>query len=162
MTTYEVAVEELEPQPAAVVREHVDVAGLPEFLGTAFSDVMRALGAQGLAPAGPPFARYRPDADGFDVEAGFPTFERLVPAGRVDVELLPGGLTAIVLHRGAYDAVAAAYDAATSWLADNGYVPAGEPWESYLDDPEVAEPRTLVHMPCRPTGRADYEEATPP
>lgn len=96
MTTYHVAVEGLEAQPAAVVREHVDLAGLPEFLGTAFSDVMRTLGAQGLAPAGPPFARYRPGADGFDVEAGFPTSEPLVPAGRVDVEMLPGGPTATV------------------------------------------------------------------
>jgi effector-binding domain-containing protein len=132
-----------------VVREHVDLARLPEFLGGAFSDVMRTLGAQGLTPAGPPFARYHPDADGFDVEAGFPTSEPPVPAGRVDVDMLPGGPAATVLHRGAYEAVADAYDVATRWLADNGYVPAGEPWETYLDEPAVAEPRTIVHMPCR-------------
>jgi effector-binding domain-containing protein len=65
--------------------------------------------------------------------------------------MLAGGPTATVLHRGAYDAVAAAYDAATNWLADNGYFPAGEPWETYLDEPEVAEPRTNVHLPCRRT-----------
>lgn len=151
MTTYDVAVEELQPQPAAVVRGHVDLAGLPEFLGSAFSDVLRTLGAQDLVPAGPPFARYRPSADGFDVEAGFPTAEPLVPAGRVEVEMLPGGPTASVLHRGAYDAVPAAYDAASRWLNDNGYVPAGAPWETYLDEPEVAEPRTVVHMPCHRT-----------
>lgn len=109
---------------------HVDLAGLPEFLCTAFSAVLRTLGAQGFVLAGTPFARYLPGADGFDVEAGFPTSEPLVPAGRVVVELLPGGPTATVLHRGACGAVAAAYDAATSWLADNGYVPAGESLET--------------------------------
>ena len=27
---------------------------------------------------------------------------------------------------------------------------AGAPWESYIDGPEVAEPRTLVYLPCKP------------
>ena len=28
----------------------------------------------------------------------------------------------------------------------------GDPWEVYLDGPEVAEPRTIVRVPCRPVG----------
>jgi hypothetical protein len=30
----------------------------------------------------------------------------------------------------------------------------GAPWESYLDGPEVAEPRTEVVVPCRPVEAA--------
>ena len=55
-----------------------------------------------------------------------------------------------VLHQGPYSEVPAAYRAAEAWLVDNGWEAAGPPWESYLDGPEAAEPRTLVHLPCRP------------
>ena len=41
-----------------------------------------------------------------------------------------------------------AFDVVAEWIGANGYVSAGEPWESYLDGPEVAEPRTLVRFPC--------------
>ena len=49
----------------------------------------------------------------------------------------------------AVGAVAAAYEAGAQWMTENGYEPAGDPWESYLDGPEVAEPRTAVFMPCQ-------------
>ncbi len=149
MMTYEVEVVELAPQPAAVVREHVEPAGLPAFLGGAFGEVMRVLSEQRLSPAGAPFGRYKPTGDGFDAVVGFPATGPVSPAGRVAPEMLPGGPTARALHRGAYGEVGAAYEAAAAWLRDHGYVQAGEPWECYLDGPEVPEPRTLVYVPCR-------------
>lgn len=149
MMTYEVELADLSPQPAAVVRDHVEAAGLPAFLGEAFGEVMRVLSEQHLSPAGPPFGRYRPTDGGFDVEVGFPATGTVAPAGRVTSAVLPGGPAARALHRGDYGQVGAAYEAAAGWLRDNGYVPAGEAWESYLDGPGVPEPRTLVYMPCR-------------
>lgn len=71
------------------------------------------------------------------------------PTGRVVASSLPVGPAVEVLHTGPYSAVPAAYRAAEDWLADNGWEPAGPPWESYLDGPEVAAPRTLLHVPCR-------------
>jgi effector-binding domain-containing protein len=52
------------------------------------------------------------------------------------------------MHVGDYAGLGAAYEAATAWLTDNGYVVTGEPWECYLDGPEVPEPRTEVFIPC--------------
>jgi effector-binding domain-containing protein len=46
--------------------------------------------------------------------------------------------------------VPAAYAAAEEWLAEHDWVATGPPWEAYLDGPEVAQPRTVVHVPCRP------------
>lgn len=141
---------DLEQQPTAVIRAHVPPEGIPAFLGGAFGEVMGVIAEQGAQVAGPPFARYAMTGDGFDIEAGFPTSVPVASAGRVEAAELPGGAVVVVLHRGSYDDVAAAYRAAEQWLAANGWTANGAPWEAYLDGPEVAEPRTVVHMPCRP------------
>ena len=145
---YAVTLEQRVEQPAAVVRGRVAVEGLPAFLGGAFGEVGAALAAQNLAPAGPPFGRYRVVEDGFDVEAGFPASGTVAGTGRVEPSALPGGPVATTTHVGSYDGVAAAYEAVTEWVESAGYTVDGEPWECYLDGPEVAEPRTLVCFPC--------------
>lgn len=147
--TYEVELVELEAQPVAVVRSHVTVAEIPTFLAGAFDETIETLSDQGLGPAGPPFGRYRSADGGFDVEAGFPATGTVAPAGRVTASQLPGGSAARVLHQGDYGGVGAAYDAASEWVAAHGFVATEPPWESYLDGPEVAEPRTVVCLPCR-------------
>ena len=151
MTTGEIELTQREAQPAAVVRGHVAPPGLPEFLQGAFGEVMRALAAQHLAPAGPPFGRYRLTPDGFDVEAGFPTDREVAASGRVGPAGLPGGTVVTALHRGSYEGVGTTYEAVTAWVAGHGYQPVDDPWECYLDGPEVAEPRTLVCFPVRTT-----------
>jgi effector-binding domain-containing protein len=148
--TYEVELVQLQPQVSAVVRAHVSVEDIPDFLGDAFEEVLRTLSAQGLAVAGPPFGRYVPVGDGFDVQAGFPSTGVVVPAGRVVAGELPGGPAARVLHTGDYEAVAAAYKAASEWALAHGHAATGPPWECYLDEPDVAAPRTVVYLPCRP------------
>lgn len=147
--TYEVELVEVEAQPTAVVRGDVRPEEIRAFLGGAFGEVMQVLGAQGMYPAGPPFGCYVPVTDGFTVEAGFPTSAPVTSAGRVVASELPGGLAARVLHRGDYAGVGVAYEAAQAWLATEGYVASGPPWETYLDGPDVAEPRTFVYLPCR-------------
>lgn len=145
--THEITIVELEPQGALVVRGHVHPSGIPGFLGSAFGEVMSALADR--PPAGPPFARYDVADGDFEIEAGFPVAVAAVGAGRVEAIQLPGGHVATLLHRGSYESIAAEYEAIQEWFAANGYVPAGPPWESYLDGPEVAEPRTVVNWPCR-------------
>lgn len=145
---YEVEAAELQPQQTAVVRGHVEVDEIPGFLAGVFGEVIQTLSAQGLAASGPPFSRYGPTGDGFDVEAGFPSSGPVRPQGRVVAGELPGGSVARVQHTGDYAGVALAYDAAMQWVAAQGLTPAGPPWESYLDGPEVAQPRTVVCVPC--------------
>lgn len=147
---YHVERVELEEQPTAVVRGLVPEEGISEFLGGVFGEVMSVVGAQGLRPDGMPFGCYVPTPDGFQIEAGFPTSAPVEPAGRVVPSSLPVGPALLVLHKGPYSAVKAAYEAAEAWLVDNSWEATGPPWETYLDGPEVAEPRTVVHVPCRP------------
>lgn len=137
-------------EPAAVVCGHVPAAELARFLGEAFGEVWQQLSAQHVAPAGPPFARYRPTDDGFDVEAGFPAAAPVTPAGRVRTTTLPAGVVATSVHYGDYAQLGGTYRDITDWLPAHGYSVAGAPWESYLDGPEMAEPRTVVSFPCVP------------
>ncbi len=158
---YEVELVDLQEQRTAVVRGHATLDGIADFLGGAFGVVSRALDEHATGPAGPPFAQYATATDGFDVEAGFPVGGRVggLADGPVEGTVegaadgvvageLPGGRAARTLHRGSYAGVAAAYDALGGWLTENGYRPAGAPWESYLDGPDVDEPRTIVYLPC--------------
>ena len=140
---------DLQAQPTAAVRGHAPGDGIAGFLGGVFGEVMGTLARQHVTPAGPPYGRYVPTGGGFDVEAGFPVHAEIRPEGRVEALSLPGGRVARTLHVGSYETVAEAYDAVTAWLTDNGLEPAGAPWESYLDGPEVAEPRTEIYVPCR-------------
>jgi effector-binding domain-containing protein len=148
--TYEIRIDARPEQEAAVVHDLVALDGIASFLGEAFGEVSGALARQGLFPAGPPFARYQVVESGFDVEAGFACSGRARAEGRVEPVVLPGGEIAETVHVGAYDEVSAAYTAVMHWLTDNGRVPVGDPWELYLDDPSVPEPRTVVCVPCAP------------
>ena len=154
---YEVELVDLQEQRTAVVRGHATYDRIADFLGGAFGAVSRALDERATRPAGPPFAQYAAATDGFDVEAGFPVgsladgpAEGAIVGGDDGVVAgeLPGGRAARTLHRGSYAEVGAAYDAVGGWLTDNGYRPAGAPWECYLDGPDVDEPRTVVYLPC--------------
>jgi effector-binding domain-containing protein len=148
--SYDIEVIDLPEQPAAVVTGRVEHLGIADFVGPAFREVMQVVQHQGLQPAGPPFGRYRPTEDGgWDITAGFPVSDPPNSNGRVVGMTLPGGAVARTLHVGSYATVGAAYEAVDSWLGAHGYAPAGEPWESYLDGPDVATPRTEVCYPCR-------------
>jgi effector-binding domain-containing protein len=148
---YEISVTELEPQDTAVVCGRVAMDGIPDFLGRAFGAVIAAVGGPG-GVAGPPFARYDMAEGGFDVEAGFPVGDKDRVNGTAGADVvastLPGGHAVVTMHVGSYDRLADAYAALEAWLPANGYRIAGAPWETYLDGPEVAEPRTVVTWPC--------------
>lgn len=62
--------------------------------------------------------------------------------GRVVVSTLPEGSVAATMHRGPYDALAAAHRDVLRWCAAHGLRPAGPRWEIYgphRDDPAQLE-----------------------
>lgn len=145
--TYEVSVEEHSEQAAATIAQRLPQSGIPAFLQAAFPELFGALQAQAVDPVGPPFARYAPRADGFEVTAGIPVSSPIVTVGRVRPGSLSGGTVATTVHVGTYDRLAEAFHAVIDWIGVQGYAIAGDPWESYLDGPDVPEPRTRVSFP---------------
>jgi effector-binding domain-containing protein len=154
-------VEEIGEQAAAAVRTRCAPEDIGDFVGAAFGEVMGALGAQGLEPTGPPFSRYVMGEGGmdalgqateFDITAGFPCTSPVAPTGRVEPVTLPGGEAVVAMHVGPYTELGEAYAAVAAWMDEHGLEVRADPWEAYLDGPEVAAPRTQLTFPSRPRG----------
>ena len=143
---YQIQIVEVAQLDTAVVRGHVAHDAIGQFLGKAFGEVLGVVGAADIA--GPPFARYVMTDEGWEIEGGFPVHAPIAGSGRVEAATLPGGMVASTVHVGSYLELGKAYAAIKTWLADNGYLATGAPWEAYLDEPTVDAPRTLVVSPC--------------
>lgn len=150
MRTYEVHRETRHEQLTAVADKTLAVAEIGPWLAHTYSVIEGVLAGQGMAPAGPPFARYHQLSDDkFLVEAGFPVSATITPMAAVRASKLPGGTAATVVHKGRYEEMAPAYDALASWISGQGGTPLGDAWEFYLDEPDrdPATWRTVITQP---------------
>ncbi len=74
-----------EAQLTAVIRLTIPRAEIQTVMGPAIAEVMAAVAAQGLAPAGPVFSHHlRMDSDTFDFEVGVPLKAPVSATGRVN------------------------------------------------------------------------------
>jgi len=147
---------ELRNQPeqhTAVVRHRISMQEtdrIPGWIGTTFEAIQGA----GQQPAGMPFLRtLSMDADGMDIEVGWPVVAPISGDGEVYAGTLPGGHVAVASYLGPYDGIGPAYEAIQTWCSEHGHEIAGPPWESYLTDPneepDPAKWRTDIHFPVR-------------
>jgi effector-binding domain-containing protein len=150
----------LSSQPAIGVRLVRPMAELD--IGALFGEntgrVFERIGASGLRPDGPPYARYftfGPDV--CDMEIGVPVASvgtvTAAAAGSEDVGAteLPAGDAAMVEHRGPYPTLGEAYARLEAWFAETGRSAGSGAWESYLNSPadvaDTSELRTDVYWP---------------
>ena len=148
---YEIEQRQLTEQPTLVVRDKVAAEDVGPWLEAAFSEVARYMNARVIQMAGPPFVRYLLMQGVFEIEAGFPTMMPAPVEGRLELSQLPGGSVAMTMHTGPYEALPAAFQVLTEWIAKHGYEQAGPHWEVYFTDPKE-EPdqskwQTQVFMP---------------
>jgi effector-binding domain-containing protein len=161
-TEIDARIVELIRQPTLAVRIQQPMSELD--LSVLFDRYMPAVGAKvpetGASMAGAPFGRYhRFGPDIVDVEIGFPVaaWPAGVPAledcapGEIGTSELPGGATALLVHRGSYDTLSQAYDGLHDWIHAQGREEGPAPWESYVDDPgsvtDAAALRTEIYWP---------------
>ena len=69
------------------------------------------------------------------MEAGMPIAAPGASEGDIQADTLPGGLVATTTHTGPYDKLTEAHAAIQVWIEEQGFRPAGAPWESYVTDP---------------------------
>lgn len=148
----DVRIVDLQEQQTAVMREKVAMNALPEFFDRAFAAVSAAMEAQGLQPAGPPFAFYHgTPSDTVDAEAGFPVSTTISAVNGVRAGALPACRAVQAMHVGNYDTLGVTYEAVKQRMREDGLQASDDMWEYYLGDPS-SEPdpatwRTLVVWP---------------
>jgi len=137
---YEVNEREIEPQPVLLIRAETTPTGIGPAYRDAVVEIESYLGAKGIEPAGPPFARFPIyTQDRVVMEAGVPVSSGVGGRGRIEAGELPGGAVATTVHVGSYKSLGAAHAALIDWLGSNGKG-GGAPWEIYLaGPPEIAD-----------------------
>ena len=124
--------------PAAVIHFTIPQMELAAVMGPAIGELMAALGAQGIAPAGPLFNHYLSMEGGmFDFEVGVPVSVPVAPAGRVKPGGLPAARVVRTTYHGNYAGLHHAWREFGELGRARGYVPAGGIWESYVVGPET-------------------------
>ena len=129
-----VALDRLSERHAASVRTTTQLHRLRHTIDSLHELVMYVVGEQGLAPAGPLYARFHQLAGAIAVEAGMPLAQPIAGAGVVLPSSLPGGPALICRYYGTLEELAAVRDTMARLKRVRGLAVAGAPWESYLID----------------------------
>jgi effector-binding domain-containing protein len=126
-----------EAHNTAVVRLTVARSEIQRVMGPAIGEVIAAVTAQNVAPAGPVFSRhYRMDPEVFDFEVGVPVAAVIAPAGRVQAGTLPAATVARTVYQGPYEGLGTAWGEFDRWITAQGHQTAPGLWERYLAGPE--------------------------
>lgn len=154
MTLLDPQVVDLPAQPVAALSAVVPTAELSGFFDTAYSRVFAAIQAQGIVPAGAPYAFYRTmPTEVCDLDAGIPVTTLIGADGDVHPAVLPAGPAATGIHAGSYEQLGESWGELMAWAGRRGLVPAGPFWEVYLTEPQPdmdpAELRTQLVVPLR-------------
>ncbi|MBV8199525.1 MAG: GyrI-like domain-containing protein, partial [Acidobacteria bacterium] len=142
-------------QPAAVIRLTIQREEIRQVMGPGRAELMAAVAAQGIAPAGPWFSHHlRMDPKIFDFEIGVPVTTPISAAGRVRPGQLPATTAARTVYHGTYEGLASAWSELNAWVAASGHAPAQDLWESYVAGPESnPDPATWRTELTRPLAR---------
>jgi len=133
-------------------RIRVTLAEIGSTIGGAFGEVYGYLGVHGAVPEGPPFIIYHgspASGEPFEIEICAPVPVPVEPPAGWQLQELPAGLFATLLHVGPYDTIGAAYAQLMTWPGAHGLAVAGPPREVYLSEPETPpeQIRTMVELP---------------
>jgi effector-binding domain-containing protein len=139
-------------QLTAIIRLTIPRSEIRRVMGPAIREVMSALAAQGVAPAGPVFSHhFRMDPDTFDFEVGVPVAKPVSPVGRVKPGQLPATTVARTVYHGDYEGLGAAWGEFGAWIEANARKPGPNLWEYYVagpeSNPDPASWRTELNRP---------------
>lgn len=124
-------------QLTAIIRLTVPREEIRNVMGPGIGEVMAAVAAQGIAPAGPWFTHHlRMDPDIFDFEISVPVTAPVAAVGRVKPGLLPATKVARTVYHGPYEGLGAAWGEFMAWIAAEGHAPGPDLWECYVAGPE--------------------------
>jgi len=132
------------PQIVQTVAQHTAIIHLTipreeirNVMGPGLGEVMAAVAAQGISPAGPWFTHHlRMDPDTFDFELSVPVTSPISPSGRVQAGQLPAATVARTIYHGPYEGLGSAWAEFDAWITAQGHASGPDLWECYLAGPE--------------------------
>lgn len=139
--------------PTAMIHLTVPREEIRNVMGPGIGEVMAAVAAQGIAPAGPWFTHHlQVDPATFDFEICVPVTAPVAETGRVKPgELSARPLVARTVYHGPYEGLGAAWGEFEAWIAAEGHTTAPDLWEIYAVGPESgpdpANWRTELYRP---------------
>ena len=124
-------------QLTALIRLTVPRADIRQVMGPGIQEVMAAVTAQGIGPAGPWFVHHvRMQPASFDFEICVPVTAPVTPVGRMKAGQWPAMKVARTALHGSYDGLGDAWGEFGAWIAANGHQPAPDRYECYVAGPE--------------------------
>jgi effector-binding domain-containing protein len=141
-------------QLTAIIRLTIPREQIRDVMGPGIAELMAAVAAQGVAPAGPIFTHHlRMDPKTFDFELGVPVTAPVSAAGRVKAGQLRAATVARTVYHGPYEGLGSAWAEFDAWITAQGHTPAPELWECYVAGPEsssdAAHWRTELNRPLK-------------
>ena len=139
-------------QQTAKIHLTVPRASIHEVMAPAIGELMAAIAAQGIAPAGPLFSHHlKMEPDIFDFEISLPVVAPVAAVGRVQPGHMPAAKVARTVYHGSYEGLGAAWGEFGDWIEANGHSSATDLWECYVAGPESssdpADWRTELNRP---------------
>jgi effector-binding domain-containing protein len=121
----------------AVIHFTIPREEMQNVFGPAIGELMAAIAAQDLAPAGPVFAHHlKMSPDIFDFELGVPVGAPIAATGGVKPGQRPAMKVARTVYHGPYEGLPDAWGEFIDWITANGHNPAPDLYECYLAGPE--------------------------
>jgi|SRR3954468_6928061 len=109
-------------QPTACIHLVIPREDAPKVMGPGYRELMDAVTAQGVAPAGPWLNHHLKNDPGiFDFEISVPVTAPVSPVGRVRMGELPAARVARTVYHGPYEGLPAAWREFESWIAAEGH-----------------------------------------
>jgi len=124
-------------QLTAIIRLTIPREEIQQVMGPGIAELLAAVAAQGIAPAGPIFSHHlRMDPDTFDFEIGVPVTAPVAATGRVQVGQLLAATVARTVYHGPYEGIGPAWGEFDTWIRAEGHTPREDLWECYVAGPE--------------------------
>jgi effector-binding domain-containing protein len=140
------------PQLAATIHVTIPRSEIRSAMGTGITEVMAAVKAQGIGPAGPWFTHHlKMDQATFDFEICVPVIAPVAPVGRVKPGTFPAVKVARTIYHGDYEGLGKAWSEFKAQIAASGHAMGPDLYESYSVGPESstnpADWRTELSQP---------------
>src|SRR5262249_1568019 len=104
-------------QQTATIRLTVPRSEIQNVMGPAIGEVMAAVSAQGIGPAGPVYSHhFKMSPDEFDFEVGVPVTGSVKATGRVQASQLPAARVVRTIYRGPYESLSAGWGEFDQWI----------------------------------------------